>query len=73
MRIDPGWDPTAGFFQGRLLPVLFTSGALTNPVLFNTVVQHCFLAIDRDHIAVGLSFESPPIYITFNKNFGRLA
>ena len=34
--MDPGWDPAAGFFQGWLLPVLFTFGALSNPVLFDT-------------------------------------
>ena len=43
--------------------VLLTSGALSNPVLFDTVVQHWLLAIDHDCIAVGLSFESPPICI----------
>ena len=43
------------------MPVLFTSGALSDLVLFDTVVQHWLLAIDRDRIAVGLSFESPPI------------
>ena len=40
--------------------VLLTSGALSDPVLFDTVAQHWLLAIDRDRIAVGLSFESPP-------------
>ena len=44
-----------------LLPVLFTSSALSDPVLFDTVVQHCLLAIDLDRIAVGLSFETPPV------------
>ena len=44
-----------------MLPVLFTFGALSDPVLFGTVVQHWLLAIGHDRIAVGLSFESPPI------------
>ena len=48
-----------------MLPVLFTFGALSNPVLFDTVIQHGLLAIDRDGIAVGLLFESPPVCITF--------
>ena len=39
--------------------VLLTSGALNDPVLFDTVVQHWLLAIDRDRIAVGLLL-SPP-------------
>ena len=59
--MDPGRDPTVGFFQGGLLPVLFTSGALSDPVLFDTVPQHWLLAIDHDRIAVDLSFESPPV------------
>ena len=46
-----------------MLLVLFTSGALNNPVLFDMVVEHWLLAIDRDCIAVGLSFESPPVCI----------
>ena len=45
------------------MPVLFTFGALSNPVLFDTVVQHWLLAVDRDRIAVGLSFEFPPVCI----------
>ena len=59
--MDPGWDPTAGFFSGLIVTVsvLLTSGALSDPVLIHTVVQHWLLAIDRDCIAVGLSFESP--------------
>ena len=44
-----------------------TSGALSDPVLFDTVAQHWLLAIDCDRIAVGLSFESPPA-CTFCKN-----
>ena len=40
--------------------MIFTSGALSDPVLFDTLVQHWLLAIDRDRIAVGLSLESPP-------------
>ena len=59
--MDPDRDPTAGFFQDCLLPVLLTSGALSDLVLFDTVVQHWLLAINRDRIAVGLSFESPPV------------
>ena len=39
-----------------LLSVLLTSGALSNPVLINTVVQRWRLATDRDCIAIGLSF-----------------
>ena len=46
------------------MPVLLTSGALSDPVLRDTVVQHWLLAIDRDSIAVGLSFESPPVHTT---------
>ena len=41
--------------------MLFKSGALSDPVLFDTVVQLWLLAIDCDRIAVGLSFESPPV------------
>ena len=36
VRMDPGRDPTAGFFQGSLLAVLLTSGALSNQ-------YHCML------------------------------
>ena len=54
VRMDPGQDPTASFFQGWLLSVLLTSGALSDPVPIDTVVQHWLLAIDRDRIAVGL-------------------
>ena len=43
-----------------MLPVPLTFG-VSNPVLFDIVVQHWLLAIDRDCIAVGLSFESPPV------------
>ena len=44
-RMDPGRDPTAGFsFQGWLLSVLLTSCVKSDPVLFNTVVQHWLLA-----------------------------
>ena len=50
------------------MPVLFTSGELSDPVLFDTVVQHWLLAIDCDRIVVGLSFESPPI-CTFYYSF----
>ena len=35
------------------------SGALNDPVPFDAVVQRWLLVTDRDHIAVGLSFESP--------------
>ena len=38
VRIDLGWDPTAGFFQGWLLPVLLTYGALNDLALFNAVI-----------------------------------
>ena len=48
-----------------MLPVLFTSGALSDPVFFDTVVQHWLLAIDRDRIAAGLSFECPPVCIVY--------
>ena len=34
---------------------------LSNVILINTVVQHWLLATDRDHISVGLSFESPSV------------
>ena len=57
--MDMGRDATAGFFQGSLLPVLLTSGALSDPVLFDAVVQHWLLAINCDRIAFGLLFESP--------------
>ena len=33
----------------------------SNLVLIDTVVQHWLLAINSDRIAVGLSFESPPV------------
>ena len=56
------------FFQGWSLLELLTSGALSNPFLFNTVVQHLLLAIDHDPIAFGLSFESPPV-CTICKNW----
>ena len=59
VRVDPGQNPTAGFFQGWVLLVLLTSGALSNLVLIDTVIQRWLLAINRDCIAVGLSFESP--------------
>ena len=62
--------PQQAFFQGWLFPVLLASDALSDPVLFDTVVQHWPLAIDHDHIAVGLSFESPPICtISINGNY----
>ena len=52
-----GWTrvgiPQQAFFQGWLLPVLLTSGALSDPVLFKTVVRHWLLTIDHDCIAVG--------------------
>ena len=41
------------------LLVLLTSGALSDPVFIDTVVQHWLLDIDRNCIAVGLSFECP--------------
>ena len=59
--MDPGRDPTAGHFSGLIVAGLFTSGALSDPVLFESVVQHWLLAIDRNCITVGLSFESPPV------------
>ena len=52
---------TKAFFQDRLLSVLFTSGALSDLVLIDTVVQYWLLAIDCDCISIGLSFESPPV------------
>ena len=42
--MDPGRDPTAGFLQGRLLSVLLTAGALSDPVLIYTIVEHRLLA-----------------------------
>ena len=56
------------FFQGWLLSVLLTSGALSEPVPIDTVVQHWLLAIDHDCIAVGLSFESPSMQQKLNVN-----
>ena len=35
--MDPGRDPTAGFFQGWLLSALLTSGALSDPIPIGTV------------------------------------
>ena len=61
----PGWGSHSRLFQGSLLPILLTSGALGDPVLFDTVVQHWLLAVDRDRIAVGLLYESPPVCITY--------
>ena len=43
------------------MPVLLTSGALSDPVLFDTVVRHWLLAINCDHIAVGLSLSLHPL------------
>ena len=46
---------------------MLASGALSDPVLIDAVVQHWFLAINHDGIAVELWFESPPIcMICFN-------
>ena len=39
--------------------VLIKSGALSDPVPFDTMVQHSLLATDCDRIAVGLVFEFP--------------
>ena len=52
-----------GTFEKKLKYLFryITSGALSDPALFNTVVQHWLLAIDDDRIAVGLSLESPPV------------
>ena len=59
---SPGHNMTIQDMYVNLhLPVLLTSGALSIPVLIDTAVQHWLLAIDRDCIAVGLSFESPPV------------
>ena len=53
--------------------MLFTSGALSDPVFFESVVKHWLSAIHRDRIAVGLSFESPPACIICkNINVWRL-
>ena len=49
-----------------MLPVQLTSGALSDPVLFNTVVQHWLLAIDRDRIAVGCHLSLHP-FVQFVK------
>ena len=46
--------------------------SISDPVLFESVVQHWLLAIDRDCIAVGLSFESPRVCtICKNINMSR--
>ena len=55
-RMDPGRDSTAGFFSGL---IVVTSGALSDLVFIDAVVQHWLLANDCDCIAVGLLFESP--------------
>ena len=51
--MDPGRDPTVGFFQGCMIVagILLTSGAwhaLSDPVVMDTVVQHWLSAIDGD-------------------------
>ena len=58
--MDPCQDPTTGLFEGCLSLVLLTSGALSDLVIIDTVTQHWLLAINCDHIAIGLSFESQP-------------
>ena len=50
-----------------MLSALLTSGALSDPILIDTVVQHWLLAIERDCIAVDLSFESPSMCIICKK------
>ena len=63
--MDLGQDPTAGFFSGLIVPgavnIWCTNTCISDLVLIDTVVQQWLLAIDRDCIAVGLLFESPPI------------
>ena len=59
LMLNHGWDPIAGFSQGWLLLDLLISGALSDLVLIDSVVQYWLLAIDSDCITVGLSFESP--------------
>ena len=49
-----------GESQNRELFILLF---VSDPVLFEAVVQHWILAIDRDCTAVGLLFESPPVCI----------
>ena len=46
------------------MSVLLTSGALSDSVRIDTVVQHWLLAIDCDCITVGLSFESSSAHIS---------
>ena len=70
VRMDSSQDPTAGFIQGWLLSVLFTSGALSSPVFIDTAVQHWLLAIDRDCMAVGcLSLHSWIQFIKVNYQY----
>ena len=50
-----------------MLSVQLTCGALSDPVLVDTIVQDWLLAIDHDCIAVGLSLESPPMHAIHKK------
>ena len=59
--MDAGWDPTAGFFSVLIVVGTVNIWSAKLLSLIDTVVQHWLLAIDCDCIAIGLSFESPPI------------
>ena len=45
---------------GISLTGIVPQSALSDLFLIDTVAQHWHLAVDRDRIAVGLSFECPP-------------
>ena len=73
VRMDLGRDPTANFFQGWLLPVLLLSNALSDLVLFDTVVQHWLQAIDRDRIAIGVSLSLHPSVHEIHFHFWQIS
>ena len=59
--MDPGRDPTAGFFSGLIVAGTLNIWCTKRSGPSDTAVQQWLLAIDRDHIGIGLSFESAPI------------
>ena len=64
--MDPGRDPTSGFYSGLIVASTVNIWCTKQSDPIHSVVQHWLLAIDRDHIAVGLSFESPPVHTICN-------
>ena len=58
----PGLGSHSRLFSGLIVigTVLLASGVLSDPVLFDTVVQHWLLATNHDCIAVGLSLSLHP-------------